>query len=43
MSETTAQPNPPSDGKLALRVLVVEDSEFDTRMLVGLLRAGWFL
>ena len=42
MSETTAQPNPPSDGKLALRVLVVEDSEFDTRMLVGLLRAGGF-
>jgi len=42
MSETTAQPNPPSDGKLALRVLVVEDSEFDARMLVGLLRAGGF-
>ena len=42
MSETTAQPNPPGDGKRALRVLVVEDSEFDTRMLVGLLRAGGF-
>ena len=42
MSETTAQPTPHSDGKLTLRVLVVEDSEFDTRMLVGLLRAGGF-
>ena len=42
MSETTAQPTTPSDGKVALRVLVVEDSEFDTRMLVGLLRAGGF-
>ena len=42
MSETTAQPTPHSDGKLTLRVLVVVDSEFDTRMLVGLLRAGGF-
>ena len=42
MSETTAQPTPSSDGKRALRVLVVEDSEFDARMLIGLLRAGGF-
>jgi PAS domain S-box-containing protein len=42
MSETTAQPIPPSDGKHSLRVLVVEDSEFDARMLIGLLRAGGF-
>ena len=42
MSETTAQPSTTPDGKRALRVLVVEDSEFDARMLVGLLRAGGF-
>ncbi len=42
MSDTTSQANPPGDGKRALRVLVVEDSEFDARMLVGLLRAGGF-
>ena len=42
MSKTTNQPTHPSEGKLALRVLVVEDSEFDARMLVGLLRAGGF-
>ncbi|MEE1544913.1 MAG: response regulator, partial [Alphaproteobacteria bacterium] len=42
MSGTTTQPNPPGDGKRTLRVLVVEDSEFDARMLVGLLRAGGF-
>ena len=42
MSETTAQPSTTPDGKRALRVLVVEDSEFDARMLIGLLRAGGF-
>ncbi|SVB29605.1 uncharacterized protein METZ01_LOCUS182459, partial [marine metagenome] len=42
MSGTTVQPSAASDGKRPLRVLVVEDSEFDARMLVGLLRAGGF-
>ncbi|MEC7812542.1 MAG: PAS domain S-box protein, partial [Verrucomicrobiota bacterium] len=42
MSETAVQPSATSDGKRPLRVLVVEDSEFDARMLVGLLRAGGF-
>ncbi|HJO09220.1 MAG TPA: response regulator, partial [Verrucomicrobiota bacterium] len=42
MSDTTIQSNPPGEGKRVLRVLVVEDSEFDARMLVGLLRAGGF-
>ena len=42
MSETAVQPSATSDGKCPLRVLVVEDSEFDARMLVGLLRAGGF-
>ena len=42
MSETTNQLTHPSEGEKALRVLVVEDSEFDARMLIGLLRAGGF-
>ena len=42
MSETAVQSSATSDGKRPLRVLVVEDSEFDARMLVGLLRAGGF-
>ena len=42
MSETAVQPSTTSDGKRPLRVLLVEDSEFDARMLVSLLQAGGF-
>ena len=42
MSGTEGQPGADGGGKRPLRVLVVEDSEFDARMLVGLLRAGGF-
>ena len=42
MSGTEVQPGADGGGKRPLRVLVVEDSEFDARMLVGLLRAGGF-
>ena len=42
MSETAVQPSATSDGKRPLRVLLVEDSEFDARMLVSLLQAGGF-
>jgi PAS domain S-box-containing protein len=42
MSGSEGQPGADGGGKRPLRVLVVEDSEFDARMLVGLLRAGGF-
>ena len=42
MSEATDQLKDAEGVKRSLRVLVVEDSEFDARMLVGLLKAGGF-
>ena len=42
MSDTVNQATESAPEKRPLRVLVVEDSEFDARMLVGLLRAGGF-
>ena len=42
MDETTNQSNGVGGEKRPLRVLVVEDSEFDARMLIGLLKAGGF-
>jgi len=42
MSDTVNQATESAPQKRPLRVLVVEDSEFDARMLVGLLKAGGF-
>jgi len=42
MSDTVNQATESAPEKRPLRVLVVEDSEFDARMLVGLLKAGGF-
>ena len=42
MSDTVNQAPESAPEKRPLRVLVVEDSEFDARMLVGLLKAGGF-
>jgi PAS domain S-box-containing protein len=42
MSEATDQLKDANEVKRSLRVLVVEDSEFDARMLIGLLKAGGF-
>ena len=42
MSDTANQATESAPEKRPLRVLVVEDSEFDARMLVGLLKAGGF-
>jgi len=39
MSDTVNQATESAPQKRPLRVLVVEDSEFDARMLVGLLKA----
>ena len=43
MSEATDQLKDTNGAKLPLSVLVVEDSEFDARMLVGLLKSGGFI
>ena len=43
MSESTDQLKDTNGAKLPLSVLVVEDSEFDARMLVGLLKSGGFI
>ena len=43
MSEATDQLKDTIGAKLPLSVLVVEDSEFDARMLVGLLKSGGFI
>ena len=43
MSEATDQLEDTNGAKLPLSVLVVEDSEFDARMLVGLLKSGGFI
>lgn len=42
MSDTVNQATESAPEKRPLRVLVVEDSEFDARMLAGLLKAGGF-
>ena len=42
MDKTTNQSNGAGGENRPLRVLVVEDSEFDARMLIGLLKAGGF-
>ena len=42
MSEIADQSKDAQEAKRPLRVLVVEDSEFDARMLVGLLKTGGF-
>lgn len=43
MSEATDQLEDTNGAKLPLSVLVVEDSEFDARMLIGLLKSGGFI
>ena len=43
MSKATDQLKDTNEAKLPLSVLVVEDSEFDARMLVGLLKSGGFI
>ena len=43
MSEATDQLKDTNGAKLPLSVLVVEDSEFDARMLIGLLKSGGFI
>ena len=43
MSEATDQLKDTNGAKLPSSVLVVEDSEFDARMLVGLLKSGGFI
>ena len=43
MSEATVQLKDTNGAKLPLSVLVVEDSEFDARMLIGLLKSGGFI
>ena len=43
MSEATDQLEDTNVAKLPLSVLVVEDSEFDARMLIGLLKSGGFI
>ena len=43
MSEAADQLKDTNGAKLPLSVLVVEDSEFDARMLVGLLKSGGFI
>ena len=43
MSEATDQLEDTNGAKLPLNVLVVEDSEFDARMLIGLLKSGGFI
>ena len=43
MSEATDQLKDTNGAKLPLSVLVVEDSEFDARRLVGLLKSGGFI
>ena len=43
MSEAADQLEDTNGAKLPLSVLVVEDSEFDARMLVGLLKSGGFI
>ena len=42
MTEIADQSKDAQEAKRPLRVLVVEDSEFDARMLVGLLKTGGF-